>query len=111
MIENSYTTQTDTPHDIVGLGAASRGGEEQPKRGREEERCKRYTLRPYGKSELALAYTQGRLSERAALNWLHTEIEHYPGLSDRLRKLGYYSTQKMFTLAQVRAIFEAIGEP
>ncbi len=77
----------------------------------EEDCCKKYPVRPYGKSELALAYTQGSMSERAALNWLHNEIEHYPGLSERLRELGYYATQKVLTLAQVRAIFEAIGEP
>lgn len=68
-------------------------------------------LRPYGKTELALAYTGGYMSARSALAWLHTELRKSPGLMERLQQLGYTPRQKLFTRAQVRAIFDAIGAP
>ena len=67
--------------------------------------------RPWGKTELALAYTAGSCSPRMALNWLNDEIRKYPGLMAELQRLGYRQRNKRFTLAQVQAIFRAIGEP
>lgn len=40
-------------------------------------------LRPWGKLELALAYTDGTMSDRAALNWLNEELNHYPSAPSR----------------------------
>lgn len=68
-------------------------------------------LRPYGKTELALAYTRGYMSPRSALSWLHTELRKSPGLMERLQQLGYSPRQKILTRAQVSAIFDAIGPP
>lgn len=72
---------------------------------------KEFVFRPYGKSELAMAYTQGEMSERAALNWLNREISLYPGLLESLERLGYHSRQRVLTIAQLRIIVECIGVP
>ena len=47
-----------------------------------------FTIRPYGKTELALAYTHGVMSPRSSLNWFNREIAQYPGVLDRLKELG-----------------------
>lgn len=70
-----------------------------------------FVFRPYGKAELAMAYTQGEMSERSALNWLNREIELYPGLRERLEQLGYGPRQRVVTIAQLHAIVECIGTP
>lgn len=72
---------------------------------------KEYPVMYYGKSELARAYTCGRMSDGQARVWLMREIAQYPGLMDRLVSLGYTKNSKVFTRAQVEAIYEAIGEP
>lgn len=69
------------------------------------------SIRPWGKTELALAYTQGFMSEHSALNWFNTELSNYPGLMDKLKDLGYTRGQKILRIAQVKVIFEALGEP
>ncbi len=70
-----------------------------------------FVFRPYGKSELALLYIKANVSQRVALNWLNQEIALYPGLLDRLHELGYKPKQRIITLAQLRAIVDAIGAP
>ena len=70
-----------------------------------------FTLRPYGKTELALEYTRGNMSPRSALNWLNRELSLYPGLMEQLWKLGYHPYQNTLTIAQVRAIVSVIGPP
>jgi hypothetical protein len=37
--------------------------------------------------------------------------EKKPGLMERLRELGFTPRSKIFSRAQVKAIFEALGEP
>ena len=64
-----------------------------------------FILRPYGKTELALAYTHGNMSGRGALNW------QYPGLMEQLQSLGYHPYQNTITIAQLKAIVSVIGEP
>ena len=68
-------------------------------------------IRPYGKGELIDAYCGECLTPRAGQRWLKNELEKYPGLMDRLVELGYTPRQRIFTCAQVKTIFEAIGEP
>lgn len=70
-----------------------------------------FTLRPYGKSELALAYTHGNMSARSALNWFNNELKLYPGLMEQLRQLGYHPYQNTITIAQLRVIVSVIGPP
>ena len=68
-----------------------------------------FTIRPYGKTELALAYTHGVMSPRSSLNWFNREIAQYPGLLDRLKELGYRPYQNTITIAQLRTIIQFIG--
>ena len=70
-----------------------------------------FTIRPYGKTELALAYTHGVMSPRSSLNWFNREIAQYPGLLDRLKELGYRPYQNTITIAQLRTIILFIGTP
>ena len=70
-----------------------------------------FTIRPYGKTELALAYTHGAMSPRSSLNWFNREIAQYPGLLDRLKELGYRPYQNTITIAQLRTIIGVIGTP
>lgn len=70
-----------------------------------------FTPRPYGKTELAMAYTRGSMSPRSALNWLNRELTLYPGLMEQLTELGYRPYQNTLTIAQVRTIFNVIGPP
>ena len=70
-----------------------------------------FVFRPYGKAELAMAYTQGTMSVRSALNWLNREIKLYPGLQERLEQLGYSRHQRVLTIAQLHAIVDCIGVP
>lgn len=68
-------------------------------------------VKPYGKGELATMYVGPSVPENTARKWLAKELKSYPGLMEELRRLGYNPRQHAFTIAQVRAIFEAIGEP
>ena len=70
-----------------------------------------FVFRTYGKTELAMAYAQGDMSERTALNWLNREIKQYPGLLERLEALGYRPGQRVVTIAQLHVLVECIGVP
>lgn len=70
-----------------------------------------FVFKPYTKSEFAMLYTRDTMSRRSALNWLNCEIASFPGLKEELEALGYHSGQRLLTIAQQRAIVEAIGEP
>lgn len=70
-----------------------------------------FEIRPYGKGELAMAYTRGQMSQKASLNWLNREIEQFPGLLDDLTHVGYRPSTRLFTIAQLRLIIAAIGTP
>lgn len=67
--------------------------------------------RPWGKTELALAYCDNTMSQRAARNWLMEELRCAPEVMIELRRLGYTDTSKRFSLAQVKVIFHYLGEP
>ncbi|MCQ2283146.1 MAG: DUF4248 domain-containing protein [Bacteroidales bacterium] len=68
-------------------------------------------LRVYGRSELAQLYYGRPISDRGARLWFMRELSYVPGLMDKLRALGLTPKGKIFTPAQVAAIFEALGEP
>ena len=68
-------------------------------------------IRVYGRSELAQLYYGRPISDRGARMWFMKELSHVPGLMERLRELGFTPRSKIFSRAQVKAIFEALGEP
>ncbi len=68
-------------------------------------------IRVYGRSELAQLYYGRPISDRGARMWFMKELSHVPGLMERLRELGFTQRSKIFSRAQVKAIFEALGEP
>ena len=68
-------------------------------------------LRVYGRSELARLYYGRPISDRSARRWFQNELSCVPGLMERLRELGYSPKGKIFSRAQVKAIFDALGEP
>ncbi len=70
-----------------------------------------FEIRPYGKGELAMAYTHGQMSQKASLNWLNREIEQFPGLLDDLTYVGYRRGNRLISIAQLRLIIAAIGMP
>lgn len=69
-----------------------------------------FTIREYGRAELAAAYCPGVCAD-AAWRKLKRWIDLSPGLADRLRQTGYNGNNRSFTPAQVRLIVAAIGEP
>ena len=68
-------------------------------------------LRVYGRAELAQLYHGRAVCDSVALRWFKNEIGQYPGLYDRLAALGYRKSGKIFSRAQVREIFAAMGPP
>lgn len=69
-----------------------------------------FRIKSYGRTELAQLYTP-MVAAETAWRKLRSWIASYPGLTDRLRSIGYQTTQRTFTPAMVRMIVEAIGEP
>lgn len=69
-----------------------------------------FEIREYGRMELAQAYCPD-IQPESAWRKLKAWIALRPGLSDRLRELGYNGHTRSFTPAQVQAIVEGIGEP
>lgn len=67
-------------------------------------------IRAYGRTELAQCYLP-HLTPEAAWNKLKIWIYIHPHLSATLLRLGYNGHQRTFTPAQVKAIFDALGEP
>ncbi len=68
-------------------------------------------IRPYSKTELAHMYVGFNCTDSNARRWIRLEISKCPGLTEELQRLGYEPKQKCYTMTQVRAIFDAIGEP
>lgn len=66
---------------------------------------KPFTIKAYGKSELAMLYLP-HLSKKTALRQLRTWLRAAPTLRYLLRKRGGYFTPK-----EVRKIVEIVGEP
>ncbi|MCQ2282975.1 MAG: DUF4248 domain-containing protein [Bacteroidales bacterium] len=70
-----------------------------------------YPIRVYGRSELAQIYYGRPISDRGARRWFMRELGYVPGLMEKLHALGFTPKGKIFTPAQVAAIFDALGEP
>ena len=70
-----------------------------------------YPIRAYSKGELIDAYCGNIYALRTRRRWFRRELETYPGLMDTLLRLGYKKNQRIYTRAQVKAIFDAIGAP
>ncbi len=70
---------------------------------------KQHTIKVYGKTELALLYSPA-VSPEVARRRLAYWILRYPGLSERLCAHGGKYAH-FYTPAQVRILFEALGEP
>lgn len=69
-----------------------------------------FIVRKYGRTELAQLYSPDIQPESAWVK-LKQWISLSPGLSDRLRSLGYDGSTRSFNPAQVQTIVDAIGEP
>lgn len=69
-----------------------------------------FTIRAYGRTELAQLYCPTVTAETAWRKLRHM-IRLSPGLTDRLRSTGYTPRVRSFTPRQVSLIIEAIGEP
>lgn len=69
-----------------------------------------FRIKSYGRTELAQLYTP-TVAPETAWRKLRSWIAAYPGLLDRLKAIGYRTTQRTFTPAEVAMIVEAIGEP
>lgn len=70
-----------------------------------------FTLRAYGKSELAMLYFPEAASTHTAVNHLMAWISRSKKLSSELHDMGYLKTSKFFTPRQVAAIITHLGEP
>ncbi len=68
-------------------------------------------IHPYSKAELAHMYVGFNCTDANARRWLRLEISKCPGLAEELLRLGFTPRQKCYTISQVRAIIDAIGEP
>lgn len=69
-----------------------------------------FTLRAYGRTELALLYNP-HMTGAAAWRKLRQWIAIFPGLPERLAALGYNGRQRSFTPTEVAGIVESLGEP
>lgn len=71
---------------------------------------KRWHIRPYTKSELAMAYAP-EITYRSALNRFAHWIRTNSRLCAELQKTGYKNSQQILTSRQVALVFEYLGEP
>ncbi len=69
-----------------------------------------FSIRAYGRTELAQAYLP-HLSAGAAYQKLRQWIALSPGLQDRLKAMGDDGACRTWTPRQVREIVGALGEP
>ena len=75
------------------------------------ERCvEPFTIRAYGRTELAQCYFPA-VNSQVAYRKLQTWIDYYPHLRERLEAAGANPRSRMYMPAQVKMIVEAIGEP
>lgn len=71
---------------------------------------KEFTLRSYGRTELALLYNL-EMSPEGAYRRLRKWISVYPNLENELMRRGKRPQARVYTPAQVQAIVDALGEP
>lgn len=69
-----------------------------------------FKIKEYGRQQLAQMYCSD-IAPESAWKKLKRWIELSPGLTERLRALGYDKHTRSFTPAQVQAITDALGEP
>lgn len=69
-----------------------------------------FRIRSYGKSELAQLYLP-TITPCAARRTFNAWITLSPGLTDRLKSLGFSPSSHYYTPRQVQLIVEALGEP
>ena len=69
-----------------------------------------FKVRKYGRTELAQLYSPD-ITPDSAWTKLKKWIDLSPGLTERLRSLGYDGRTRSFTPAQVQMIVDALGEP
>ena len=67
-------------------------------------------IKSYGKGELAQLYCPN-ITTAAARKKLMLWINLYPNLMDALHQAGFSDSTRSFTLAQVKLIIDALGEP
>lgn len=71
---------------------------------------KEFTIRTYGRTELAQLYSP-ELTVEAAYRKMKRWIVLNPGLLERLYELGYQQGRRSYTPLEVRVIIDALGEP
>ena len=71
---------------------------------------KEFTIRAYGRMELAHLYSP-ELTVIAAYRKMMIWIERCLGLQHRLYDLGYQPEHRAYTPFEVRVIVDALGEP
>ena len=69
-----------------------------------------FTVRPYGKAELALLY-QPCSTPDTAMKTLYRWIKGCPLLMQELRSLNYNPKRRTFLKPEVEAIVHHLGEP
>ncbi len=69
-----------------------------------------FKIRTYGRTELAQLYCPG-LCPQAAYRKLNQWIDFHPTLRGELRALVPSDRVRTYTPAQVRLIYDALGEP
>ncbi len=69
-----------------------------------------FTIRSYGRTELAQCYFPD-LNPQVAYRKLQSWIDYYPHLRERLRAAGCNPRCRVYMPVHVRMIVEAIGEP
>lgn len=74
------------------------------------DHIKSFSIREYGRTELALCYSPD-LSPSAAWRKLRLWIDVNPSLSDELYRLGYDGTRRSFTPRMVSRIVYHLGYP
>lgn len=81
------------------------------KLGRLEKQESPFTIRAYGKSELALLYFPEASTPHVAVNHLMAWVRRCHALTEELAAIGYQRTAKMFTPREVAIITSFLGEP
>ena len=72
---------------------------------------KKFDIRPYGKSELAMLYFPDAKTKKGALNNLNYWIDYCHELRDKLRALNSPPHAHRFTRREVELIVEYLCEP
>ena len=70
-----------------------------------------FTIRAYGKSELAMLYFPTTGNPHTAVNHLMSWVNRCTELKEALKRGGYTKTAKYFTPKEVALITEYLGSP